>query len=82
MLITVCLPGIVLSLATPLFGAQNDVFADIKAKRNAQELVTECQAAQAAGVHFIVANDVAPPWQTSPKVRSPAAAFLRDAPSA
>ncbi len=58
MLLTVAILGVMLSLAMPLFGAQNDVYAGIKAKRNAQELVAECTAAQAAGVDFVVAGDL------------------------
>lgn len=59
MLLSVSLLGIILSLAMPLFGAPHEAYADIKAKRNAQELVSEFQTAQAAGVNFIVANDLA-----------------------
>lgn len=58
LLLTVSLLGVLLSLAMPLFGAQNDAFTEIQAKRNAQELVSECQAALNAGVDFIVANDL------------------------
>ena len=58
LLLTVSLLGVLLSLAMPLFGAQNDAFTEIQAKRNAQELVSECQTAANAGVHFIVANDL------------------------
>ncbi len=58
MLVTVALLGIMASLAMPLFGAQTDVYADIKAKRNAQEIITECISAEAAGVAFVVTNDL------------------------
>lgn len=59
MLLTVCIIGVLCSLAIPLFGAPREAVEEIKAKRNAQELVNECQKAQVAGVDFVVAGDVA-----------------------
>jgi len=58
LLMTVAVLGIMCSLAIPMFGGQQDVFLSIKAKRNAQELVTECTAAQASGVDFVVPGDL------------------------
>lgn len=55
---TIAVLGILCSLAIPMFGGQQDVFLSIKAKRNAQELVTECTAAQASGVDFVVPGDL------------------------
>jgi prepilin-type N-terminal cleavage/methylation domain-containing protein len=58
LLMTIAVLGIMCSLAMPLFGGQHEAFLSIKAKRNAQELVTECAAAQAGGVNFVVAGDL------------------------
>ena len=58
MLMSIAIIGIMCSLALPLFGAQQDAFSAVKAKRNAQELVTECTVARAAGVDFVVAGDL------------------------
>ncbi len=58
LLMTIAIIGIMCSLAMPLFGGQQEAFLSIKAKRNAQELVTECTAAQASGVDFVVPGDL------------------------
>lgn len=58
MLMSISIIGVMCSLALPLFGAQQDVFSSMKAKRNAQELVTECTVARAAGVNFVVPGDL------------------------
>lgn len=58
LLLTVALVGVMLSLAVPLFGAQQEVFEEVRAKRNAQELVGEFQVARAAGVDFLVPGDL------------------------
>ena len=55
---TIAVLGIMCSLAMPLFGGQQEAFLSIKAKRNAQELVSECMAAQASGVNFVVVGDL------------------------
>ena len=55
---TIAVLGIMCSLAMPLLGGQQDAFLSIKAKRNAQELVTECTVAQAGGVDFVVPGDL------------------------
>lgn len=58
LLMTIAVIGIMCSLAMPLFGGQQDSFLSIKAKRNAQELVTECTVAQAGGVDFVVPGNL------------------------
>jgi type II secretory pathway pseudopilin PulG len=58
MLMSVAIIGVMCSLALPLFGAPQEAFSSVKAKRNAQELVTECTVARAAGVDFVVASDL------------------------
>lgn len=58
LLMTIAVIGIMCSLAMPLFGSQHEAYMSIKAKRNAQELVTECTAAQASGLDFVVLGDV------------------------
>jgi Tfp pilus assembly protein FimT len=58
MLMSIAILGVMCSMALPLFGAQHDVFSAVRAKRNAQELVTECTVARAAGVQFVVAGDL------------------------
>ncbi len=58
LLLSVALIGVLLSLAVPLLGAQEEAMQEVRAKRNAQELVGEFQVARAAGVDFLVANDL------------------------
>jgi Tfp pilus assembly protein FimT len=58
LLMSVAIIGVICALALPIFGAQQDVFSEVKAKRNAQELVTECAVARAAGVDFVSAGDL------------------------
>lgn len=57
LLLTIGLIAIFTSLAMPLFGGHVG-YAAIKAKRNAQELASECSIGQAAGVQFVVENDL------------------------
>jgi prepilin-type N-terminal cleavage/methylation domain-containing protein len=59
MVMTVAIIGILVSLTMPLLGSQHDAFSAVKARRNAQELVSECAAAQAADVNFVVPDDLA-----------------------
>jgi prepilin-type N-terminal cleavage/methylation domain-containing protein len=58
MLLVVSILGIMAAFALPSFGQQRDVFADVKAKRNAQELVSESTVAQAAGATDLVGSTV------------------------
>lgn len=58
LLMCVAIIGIMCSMALPMFGAQQDVFAAMKDKRNAQELVSECAVAKAAGINFVVPGNL------------------------
>jgi prepilin-type N-terminal cleavage/methylation domain-containing protein len=58
MLLVVSILGIMGAFALPIFWQQRDVFADVKAKRNAQELVAESTVAQAAGATQLSASTV------------------------
>lgn len=58
MLLAVSILGIMAAVALPSFGQQRDVFADIKDKRNAQEMVAEVTIATAAGVDGFVGPTV------------------------
>lgn len=58
MLLTISILGIMTALALPTFGQQRDAFSDVKAKRNAQEMVAECTVAMVAGVNFSVGATV------------------------
>jgi len=58
MLLVISILGIMAALAIPSFGQQRDVFANVKSKRNAQEIVAEFTIAQAAGVSTFAAATV------------------------
>jgi prepilin-type N-terminal cleavage/methylation domain-containing protein len=58
MLLVISILGIMAALALPSFGQQRDVFAEVKNKRNAQEIVAEFTIAQAAGVSIFAGATV------------------------
>lgn len=62
MLIVVVVVGIMAAVAIAQLGAQRKVFQDTRNRRNAQELMSMCQSAKAAGIVFAATND---PVQTA-----------------
>ncbi|MCB1225435.1 MAG: hypothetical protein KDK99_06455 [Verrucomicrobiales bacterium] len=57
MLLTISVLGILTGLALMMLGGQYDSYESIYSRRNAQELVSEFNAAQVAGVNFLVPGD-------------------------
>lgn len=62
MLIVIAVVGIMSAVAIAQLGSQRKIFQDTRNRRNAQELVSMCQYAKAAGIVFAVTND---PVQTA-----------------
>ena len=54
LLVTVSIIGVMAAMAVSVWGANHDVYEGVRAKRNAQELASECYTASVAGVHFVV----------------------------
>lgn len=62
MLIVVAVVGIMATVAIAQLGTQRKVFQDTRNRRNAQEMMSMCQCAKAAGIIFAAADD---PVQTA-----------------
>lgn len=50
--------GILTALAVPGLAGQQEAFKSARDRRNAQEIVTVCTAAKAAGLDFVAAGDL------------------------
>ena len=58
MLVTIAILGIMASLAVTAFGGQKDSFESARDRRNAQEIAQVCSTAQAAGLNFLVPDEI------------------------
>lgn len=58
MLVVIAVIGILAAIAVPNIGKINDAAGDSKDRRNAQQLSSVCNAAQAAGLDFVVDGDL------------------------
>ena len=58
MLMTIAILGVMGSLAIGAFGDQASSFERTRDRRNAQEIAATCTTAQAAGLNFVVGNEV------------------------
>lgn len=59
MLVVIAVIGILAAIAVPNIGKINGAAEESKNRRNAQQLSSVCNAAQAAGHDFVGANDLA-----------------------
>ena len=57
LLMTLAIIGIVAALTIPMFSNHRDTFEQTRHRRNAQEIVSTCAAAQVAGLDFVVPGD-------------------------
>lgn len=57
MMMFVAIVGIIVAIVVPMWG-NNDAFYAARDRRNAQELVSTCTMAQAAGLNFVQGDDI------------------------
>lgn len=69
--------GIMTAITVPLLANQNEAFRDARDRRNAQEILSVCTTAKAAGLDFVAGTDLTATIRNAIRGGSPASGALK-----